>query len=361
MQAAKQAVSEFLHHANKHSVDIEQETKPAILHETVAEKQHENVIHAIDREVHQHHHQIHVQPIQHQVIEEEQHHHNIIPVEHRSHHYGKDQQVKKALAAEHGKFKDEQQILPVETTNQRNVVVGEHVHHHVHDYIQPVIERKRIVPHVVHTTIPIHEHVEHEPYIHKGNVLPVLSMEEFMKKGFSLKGSKKPMEHIDYEGNPLDIDGQSHVGFGTSGTSVPGDAHVNVLDTANNTRDINKTTTRDVNGPAAVSTTGATAGMRDPKSGLEREKHTGAGLVGAAGTTAATTAAAKAYTHATKPNDNRRGSVTSSSSEEEKERRIPRSMSAKSKDTKGSSPRRGRKHSWLDKLNPRVDTTAQSV
>ncbi|KAF3904952.1 hypothetical protein ABW20_dc0110160 [Dactylellina cionopaga] len=254
MQAAKQAVSEFLHHGNKHSVEIEQETKPVVLHERVTEKQHENVIH-------------------------------------------------------HGRFKDEQEILPVETTNAHNVVVGEHVHHHVHDYIQPVIERERVVPHVVHTTVPIHEHIEHEPYIHKGNVLPVMTLEEFTKKGFSFKGSKKPLEHIDYEGKPLEIDPESHVGFAKSGFE-----------------------------------------------GTHRSEHehgAGTGVMGAAGTAAATTAAAKAYTHSSKPKSSRHSTSSLSSSDEEKQSRVPRSMSNKEK-KKGSSPR---KHSWLDKLNPRVDTT----
>lgn len=43
MEAAKQTVSQFLGHGNKHTVDIEQETKPAVLHETVSKKQHEKV------------------------------------------------------------------------------------------------------------------------------------------------------------------------------------------------------------------------------------------------------------------------------------------------------------------------------
>ncbi|KAK6525679.1 hypothetical protein TWF281_010731 [Arthrobotrys megalospora] len=301
MQAAKQVVSEFLHHGNKHSVDIEQETKPAVLHERVKERQHETVTHAVDREIHQHHHQIHVQPIQDKVIELEKHHHNVVPVEHRTRHHGKDREVATALATEHGKFKDERQVLPVEATNSTNVVVGEHVHHHVHDYIQPVIERERVIPHVVHTTVPIHEHIEHEPYIHKGNVLPTMTMEEFTRKGYSLKGNKKPLEHIDYEGNPLEIDGHSHVGF------TKGGVH-----------------------------SGAAAGIAAAGVGV---------------------AAEKAYTHS-KTKGTRRGSTDSpsSSSDEGKEKRVPRSMSSKKKKKSKESPS-PRKQNWLDRLNPRVETT----
>lgn len=221
MQAAKEAVSSFLHHKDRHSVDIEQETKPAVLHETVIQKQHEDVIQAVDREIHQHHHQVHVQPIKDKVIEPEKHHHKIVPVENRTTHHGKDREIATVIAQEHGKFKDERNVLPVQTTTgAANVVVGEHVHHHVHDYVQPVIERERVVPHVVHTTIPIHEHIEHAPLVHKGNVLPAVTMEEFTRAGHSLKGYKGKSEHIEYEGKPLNIDDHSHVGFGGLGAGA---------------------------------------------------------------------------------------------------------------------------------------------
>ncbi|KAF3918660.1 hypothetical protein AA313_de0205395 [Arthrobotrys entomopaga] len=410
MQAAKQAVSEFLHHGNKHSVDIEQETKPAILHETVAESQHENVVHAIDREVHQHHHQIHVQPIQQKVVEDEKHHHKVIPIEHRHKHHGKDQQIETALAAEHGRFKNEQKVLPVQTSSQQNVMVGEHVHHHVHDYIQPVIERERVVPHIVHTTVPIHEHIEHEPYLHKGNVLPTMTMEEFTKKGFSLKGSKKPLEHIDYEGNPLEIDGQSHVGFGKSATAaemydpMSGRQHEGISGRQQEGmigrqqesmigRQQEGMTGRQQEGMIGRQQEGMIGRQQEGISGRQPEIMTGrqqegisrepdmntsptgnkygqapaegtsAPVTGAAGAAAAGAAGAagiaatKAYAHGSKPKSKRHGSL--SSSEEDKDKRVPRSFSTKSGGKKnGTTPR---KHGWLEKLNPRADPTSETV
>ncbi|KAF3942289.1 hypothetical protein ABW19_dt0204689 [Dactylella cylindrospora] len=219
MQAAKHVVSEFLHHGKKHTVDVNRETKPAVLHEKVTKRKHENVTHAVDREIHQHHHQIHVQPVTDKVVENEKHHHNLVPVEHRSHYHGKDREIATKLAHEHERFRDEQQVLPVEATSSSNVVVGEHVHHHVHDYIQPVIERERIVPHIVHTTVPIHEHIEHEPYIHEGNVLPTMTMAEFTRAGHTLNGSKGATEHIEYEGEPLRFGSDFRGGFGLGASS----------------------------------------------------------------------------------------------------------------------------------------------
>jgi len=223
MQAAKEAVSDFLQN-KKHTVDIEQETKPGVVHERVAQSQHENVTTALDREIHQHHHQIHVQPIQDRVVEPEKHHHNIIPIEHREHTHGKAQEIEATLAAQTSKFRDEREVLPVQTTQSTNTVVGEHVHHHIHDVIQPVVERETIQPHVVHTTIPIHEKIEKEAFVHKGNVLPAMTMDEFSRAGHSLTGHRKAPEHIEYEGEPLKIDGKSHVGFGGLGAAAGGAA-----------------------------------------------------------------------------------------------------------------------------------------
>jgi len=232
MQAAKEAVKEFLHNGNHHTVDIEQETKPAVVHERVAQKQHEEVITAVDREIHQHHHQVHVQPVQERVVESERHHTNVIPVEHREHHHGKDREVEAALLEQQGKFRDEREVLPVQSTNSTQTVVGEHVHHHIHDIIQPVVEKEVIQPHVVHTTVPVHEHIEHEPFVHKGNVLPAMTMDEFSRAGHTLSGHTKAPEHIEYEGEPLKIDGKSHVGFGgltgTSNTNTAGPHNSNV-------------------------------------------------------------------------------------------------------------------------------------
>lgn len=219
MQAAKEAVSEFLHN-KKHTVDIEQETRPAVVHERVAQRQHEDVTQVVDKEIHQHHHQIHVQPIQDRVVVPEQHHHNVIPVEHREHTHGKAREIEAALTSQTAKFRDEREVLPVQTTQASNVVVGEHVHHHIHDVIQPVVERETIQPHVVHTTVPIHEKIEHEPIVHSGNVLPAMTMDEFSRAGHSLTGHRKAPEHIEYEGEALKIDGKSHVGFGSGGVGA---------------------------------------------------------------------------------------------------------------------------------------------
>ncbi|KAK6346834.1 hypothetical protein TWF696_006941 [Orbilia brochopaga] len=220
--AHRDTVTESPHygHSRKNSVDVKQETRPAVYHELIEEKEHESVTHAVDREIHQHHHQIYIQPVTERIVEDEKHIHRTAPVEHRTRHHGKDREVASALAQERGQFRNTYYVVPASpTTSSHNTLVGEHIHHHVHNIIQPVIERQRVVPHIVHTTVPIHEHIEHEPYIHKGTVLPAITLDEFLKRGYSLDGSKQPSggASVVYEGKEVPPVNNSN----TAGNHVP--------------------------------------------------------------------------------------------------------------------------------------------
>jgi hypothetical protein len=57
-------------------------------------------------------------------------------------------------------------------------VAAEHVHHHVHETIQPVINRETVQNTHVHTTIPIHEKIHDAPIVHEHTVLPTVSLAE---------------------------------------------------------------------------------------------------------------------------------------------------------------------------------------
>jgi hypothetical protein len=80
-------------------------------------------------------------------------------------------------------------------------VTGEHVHHHVHENVQPVIHKETIVPHVVHTVVPIHESHHVAVQHHGTSTLPVKSVDEFLASGGSLKGHSKADSGY-YEGCP---------------------------------------------------------------------------------------------------------------------------------------------------------------
>lgn len=159
MDAAKAAVSKLTGNRG-HRTEVEETVVPGVTHEAIKPHRHEETTQAVDREVHQHHHHTTVQPLQHQETLPEKHSHNILPSENREFHHGNEADTKQRLAAEMGGFKD--QSVTHETHHTQAAaptVTGEHVHHHVHETVVPVVHKETIQPEVVHTTQPIHEYV----------------------------------------------------------------------------------------------------------------------------------------------------------------------------------------------------------
>lgn len=159
MEAAKEAVSKFTSKRGHHT-SVEESVLPAVTNETVKPHRHEEATQAVDREVHQHHHHTTVQPLSHTERLPEKHTHNILPTEHREFRHEDEAATKSRLAADLGHFKD---VSRTEKTHQTQAaapsVTGEHVHHHVHETVVPVIHKETVQPEVVHTTIPVHESV----------------------------------------------------------------------------------------------------------------------------------------------------------------------------------------------------------
>jgi len=216
MDRAKDAISGFLHHNNKHDVTTEQTINAPVHHEHLQETRKEELTTAVDREVHESHYQTHVQPIVDKEVAPETHHHNIVPVEHREKHHGKDAEIEATLAQQAQEFQHTKEVLPTqETRADLGVIGGEHHHHHIHDVVQPVIEKEIVQPHVVHTVVPIHERIEKEPTIHSHSVEPTITLDEFTSRGGTLDGAKTRTERYEYEGDPMNIDSSSSkVGFG---------------------------------------------------------------------------------------------------------------------------------------------------
>lgn len=64
MQKAKQAAASFLSKDGKHKTTVDQDVRSAVTEEHIKPSEHENVTTAVDREVHQDHHQTRIQPVQ---------------------------------------------------------------------------------------------------------------------------------------------------------------------------------------------------------------------------------------------------------------------------------------------------------
>jgi hypothetical protein len=212
-----------------------------VTQEHVTRTQHNEATTAVDREVHQDHHHTSVQPVQDKEILPEQHTHNVAGVQHKEIHHGDDSHVKDRLAAEQAQFKDTREIGQTQHSSAvAPTVAGEHVHHHVHETIQPVIQKevcsihssllhplprslvmrltlgKTVQPSVVHTTIPVHEVHHNEAKHHTASALPAVSMSEFQRQGGTLGGREERTDA--FKGEPRSV-GSTLGGTGASGTT----------------------------------------------------------------------------------------------------------------------------------------------
>lgn len=224
MDSAKAAVKEFMSKSGHHDTTVHEKVAPAVTHESHQLQQHEQIQTAIDKEVHQDHYHTSIQPIKDREVLPEQHHHNLAAVEHRSFEHGNDAQVKERLAAEAAQFRDQRtEVEAVHTKSIAPTIGGEHIHHHVHETIQPVVNKETIEPHVVHTTVPIHEVHHNAAQHHSASALPAVSMADFKKQGGVLTGREE--RYDGFEGEPRTVGGSHTSGTGLTGAGITGSSH----------------------------------------------------------------------------------------------------------------------------------------
>ncbi|KAI9800261.1 MAG: hypothetical protein M1833_003375 [Piccolia ochrophora] len=222
MDKAKAAVSDFMHKAGHHDTTVHEKVAPAVKEEHVTKTRHDEVTTALDKEVHQDHYHTTVQPVKDREVQPEQHSHNMAGVEHREHRHGNHDIIPRKLEEERAQFQSTRTEDHQHTESAGQTIAGEHIHHHVHETIQPVLQKEIIQPSVVHTTVPIHEVHHNEPKHHSASALPAVSMSEFQRHGGTLGGRE---ERIDgFEGEPKGVSsalggntGTSHTGNTTSG------------------------------------------------------------------------------------------------------------------------------------------------
>ncbi|KAL9639575.1 MAG: hypothetical protein Q9164_000852 [Protoblastenia rupestris] len=228
MDKAKAAVSEFMHKAGHHDTTVHEKVAPAVVNENITKHRHEEATTAIDREVHQDHYHTSIQPVKDREVLPEQHSHQMAAVEQREVKHGDDHAVRARLEQERAQFQNTRTVASTqESHSAAPVIAGEHVHHHVHETIQPVIQKETIQPSVVHTTVPIHEVHQNEAKHHSASALPAVSMADFKKQGGSLTGREE--RYDGFEGEPRGVGSVlggssttgSHMGTGSSTTAGP--------------------------------------------------------------------------------------------------------------------------------------------
>ncbi|KAF4634068.1 hypothetical protein G7Y89_g4047 [Cudoniella acicularis] len=324
MDRAKAAVSDFLskdgkHDTTVHEVDINfldllfsantsQTINPSVQHEKVIRTKHDKQQTAVDREVHQDHYHTSVQPIQDREVLPEKHIHQTAGVEHRNVKHGNDDHVRERLAAEKSQFKDHRTVAETQHTSSSDpTIVGEHVHHHVHENIQPVIQKETIQPSVVHTTVLVHEVHQNEAKHHSATELPAVSMSEFQRQGGHLGGREERTDA--FAGEPRSVGGT------LGGAGAKGTTSLTEEEGLTGSRRNGSHGTHGYDGNTSSSTTGTSSTSRTFGT-------TGAGV--GAGATGATTGVGSGNNHLT-------GSTSHNSSNT------------------------GKKPSLMDKLNPKKD------
>jgi len=203
------------------------------VNENITKTRHEETTTAIDREIHQDHYHTSVQPIKDREILPEQHQHNMVPVAVKELHHGNEAEIKARLEREAAQFRDTRTEGETRVTSATvPTIAGEHIHHHVHETIQPVIQKETIQPSVIHTTVPIHEVHHNEAKHHSTSALPAVSMADFQRQGGVLSGRD---ERVDgFEGEPRAV-GSALGGSSTTGTTSSTGTHHHGLGSDNNT------------------------------------------------------------------------------------------------------------------------------
>jgi hypothetical protein len=175
-------------------------TRPSVVQEEIKAIRREEAQTVVDREVHQDHYHTTVQPIKAKEVLPEQHQHRLASTDVKEYHHGDQTAIKERLAAEAAQFKSTTVQAGTEVTQSvAPTIGGEHVHHHVHETIQPVVQKEVIQPSVVHTTVPVHEIHHKEAKHHATSALTPVSWSEFKAQGGTLSGREERVDHFDGE------------------------------------------------------------------------------------------------------------------------------------------------------------------
>jgi len=324
----------------KHKTTVDQDTRSAVTQEEVRPHHHENITTAVDREVHQDHHQTRVQPVLDKEVLPEKHTHKVLPVEHKTFEEGSAREDTQRLQQDAAQYKSTSRTA--NTTHSQSMaptVAGERIHHHVHEHIQPVIQKETIAPETEHVTVPIHETVHKGAVHHDTTTLPTKTMQEFAGTGGveNLRGTGTRTLQ-EYEGCPKPLRETAESQRAIHGENFGGHS-----------------STRSENfsgenlGSGTYEGQSHTGSSHLGQSGTGRSSATGAGVAGAAGAAAAT---AYGEGHHGKQHNTLGGGIGSSKTNSSED--YSNERSSKNTGLTGASGTHA-KPSMMDKLNPRKD------
>ncbi|KAK5121493.1 hypothetical protein LTR85_005326 [Meristemomyces frigidus] len=172
---------------------VEKDVAPAVEHETVTEDHKEEETTVIEKEKHQDHYHTTVQPLKDREVLPEQHDYEESSKERNINRDTGD--AKAQNEAQLAQFQNtSQQAATKESKTKEAVVGGDHIHHHYHETIQPVIEKETIQPSVTHKTINVKENIQEQSENLGVTTAPIMSVDDF-KGGIAGEATKVERTH----------------------------------------------------------------------------------------------------------------------------------------------------------------------
>jgi len=162
---------------------IDQTIAPAVEHEHVKHEHETREQKVVDREIHQDHYHTTVQPLQDREVADVKENTVVDATEERRINKDKEgEKVKAKVAADQAGFKSTHNEETHETKSTEATAAATSVHHHLHETIQPVIEKEVVVPELTHKIKPVHEVVTEKTVDHGVTTAKPLSVEDFQGK-----------------------------------------------------------------------------------------------------------------------------------------------------------------------------------
>ncbi|KAK3714276.1 hypothetical protein LTR37_007862 [Vermiconidia calcicola] len=162
---------------------VVEDVAPTVEHDTLTKEHEQKEQTVIDKETHQDHYHTTVQTAKTQEVLPEQHTFEDTATEVKEIEHD-DGAVKENAAARNSEFHDttEEGKTVEKKTDLPTAVATENVHHHLHETIQPVIEKEIIQPQVTHKTIHVKE-VHHDKAVDEGTTTEApVSVEELEER-----------------------------------------------------------------------------------------------------------------------------------------------------------------------------------
>ncbi|KAI4852191.1 hypothetical protein E4T44_01650 [Aureobasidium sp. EXF-8845] len=162
---------------------VTQEIAPAVEHEHVKHEHETREQKVVDREIHQDHYHTTVQPLQDREVADVKENTVVDATEERKINKDKEgEKVKAQVAADQAAFKNTHDEETHETKSTEATASATSVHHHLHETIQPVIEKEVIVPELTHKIKPVHEVVTEKSVNHGVTEAKPISVNDFQGK-----------------------------------------------------------------------------------------------------------------------------------------------------------------------------------